>query len=141
MVLKLRYPPPDNWKDAKCKDTPLSQEYDPFFGIEYDVNGFPVDEEEAKSHAVAFCNGDYDGVTCPVRHECLLFALTNNAKEGVWGGTTEVTRKAIRKKFPALKNGKPRKEWKWTTQESALEGLSKKKIEEELTLEILAEEG
>lgn len=135
MVLKLRYPPPDDWQNAKCKNTPLSGTYDPFFGVEHDIDGNALDEDEAKDHAVAFCNGDYDGITCPIRHGCLLFALTNNAKEGVWGGTTEITRKAIRKKFPALKSGKPRDEWRWMTQDSALEGLSKKKIADELQME------
>jgi WhiB family redox-sensing transcriptional regulator len=33
---------------------------------------------------------------CPVRQECLECALTYR-EEGVWGGTTEIERKALRK--------------------------------------------
>lgn len=140
MVLKLRYPPPENWKNAKCKDVPLSSVYDPFFGVEYDEEGTELEEEESKIHAIDFCNGNYDNNICPIRHECLLFALTNNAKEGVWGGTTEVTRKAIRKKYPALKSGKPNGNWQWMSQTTALEGLNQKQVTEELNQEILNEE-
>lgn len=131
MVVKLRYSPPGNWQKAKCKDVPLSAKYDPFFGIEQDT-----EEDEAKVHAVDFCNGDYDGVTCPIRHECLLFALTNNEKEGVWGGTNEVTRKAIRKKYPARRDGKPNQEWKWYSENEILAGLNRKEIEAELRQEL-----
>lgn len=60
--------------------------------------------------ALEFCNAP---VTCPIREECLLFALVNNCKEGVFGGTSEIDRKAIRKRWP-LKSGRvPRPEWRW----------------------------
>ncbi len=108
MVIKLRLTPPGNWEHAKCKDIPLSNTYDPFFGME---TGY--EEDEAQDHAISFCNGDYDYSPCPIRDSCLLFALTNNEKEGVWGGTSPVTRKAIRKKYPANRNGKSNKDWKW----------------------------
>ena len=134
MVVKLRYLPPGNWQNAKCKNLPLSSKYDPFFGMEEDT-----EEDEAKAHAVDFCNGAADGIVCPIRHECLLFALTNNEKEGVWGGTTEVTRKAIRKKFPARRDGKPNLSWKWYTEENALEGLRKSDIQAELQRERILE--
>jgi WhiB family redox-sensing transcriptional regulator len=132
LVVKLRYPPPGNWEKAKCKDVPLSSDYDPFFGIEADA-----DEDLAKSQAVAFCNGDYDGNVCPIRHQCLLFALTNNEKIGVWGGTTEITRKGIRKKFPARRDGKPNPEWKWHQENEILQGLNRKEIEKEVQRELL----
>lgn len=128
MVIRLRYNPPDGWDDAKCKNIPLSRTYDPFFGVEYDADGNEIEEEEAKSHAIEFCNGEADDNICPIRHECLLFALTNNAKEGVWGGTDEITRKAIRRKFPPLRNGKPRDEWEWKTKEEWLENLQKERL-------------
>ena len=38
--------------------------------------------------------------TCPVQDECLKYALDNpeDSKWGIWGGTTEKQRRAIRKK-------------------------------------------
>jgi WhiB family transcriptional regulator, redox-sensing transcriptional regulator len=35
---------------------------------------------------------------CPVRQECLTFALETGQDFGVWGGTTEIERRAIRRK-------------------------------------------
>src|SRR6185437_3760568 len=111
MVLHLRQNPPD-WSKAKCKNVPLSRDYDPFF------------DEEDNIPALEFCNGSADNVVCPIRHECLIFALTNNCKEGVWGGTSETTRKAIRKRFPPEK-GEARPEWEWTSEQDALQNLRK----------------
>ncbi len=34
---------------------------------------------------------------CPVRVDCLEFALVSNQDEGVWGGTTEGERRALRR--------------------------------------------
>jgi WhiB family transcriptional regulator, redox-sensing transcriptional regulator len=127
MVLRLRHPPPDDWNDAKCKWPlfPLSRDYDPFF----------EEEDEDKQDALDFCNGNADGVVCPIRHDCLIFALTNNCKDGIWGGTNEVTRKAIRKRYPPKKHGVPREEWAWTTERDSLKGLSREQILVELDVE------
>lgn len=119
MVLKLRYPAPNGWARAKCYDYYLTHTDDPFFS----------EEESEKQEALDFCNGVADGITCPVRNECLLFALTNNEKEGVWGGTSEITRKAIRKKYPPLKGGKPRDEWTWQSEKDALKGLDREQLQ------------
>jgi WhiB family redox-sensing transcriptional regulator len=35
---------------------------------------------------------------CPVRLECLEYALKNNMDHGVWGGTSERERRRIRRK-------------------------------------------
>jgi hypothetical protein len=108
MVLRLRIPPPD-WKQAKCYGKVSSYDNDPWF----------EDMEEAQ----VFCNGDVDGHPCPIRDECLVFALTNNLKEGVWGGTSEVTRRVIRKRWP-IQGSVPRPEWRYMSHEQALAGTS-----------------
>lgn len=114
MVLKLRYDAPQGWADAKCQDYCLTHSDDPFF----------AEDEHEKQHAVDFCNGTADGIVCPIRQKCLLFALVNNEKDGVWGGAREITRKAIRRKYPPLKGGKARDEWyEWKTESEWLSGL------------------
>jgi hypothetical protein len=109
VVLKPRVGAPGDWAVIKCEGMLAGMDYDPFFD--------DMDE------AVDFCNGAWDGRVCPIRHACLIFALTNNQKEGVWGGTTELTRRAIRKRWP-LKGREPRPEWEWMTEDEAIEGVS-----------------
>lgn len=107
MVVHLRIDAPD-WRKAKCRGTVADNEYDPFF---HDM-----------PEALDFCNGAADGQVCPIRHECMLFALTNNERFGVWGGTSELTRRALRKRWP-LRGKEPRPEWHWMTEDDALDGL------------------
>jgi hypothetical protein len=114
----LRIPPPDNWKNAKCAGFKSTEDSDPFF------------DEEDNTDALDFCNGISDGKQCPIRHECLIFALVNNERFGVFGGMSETGRKALRKKWP-LKGRDAREEWEWQTEEQALAGLDKRKLMQE----------
>lgn len=36
------------------------------------------------------------GGGCPVRAHCLAYALTNNERHGIWGGTSERQRRRMR---------------------------------------------
>jgi hypothetical protein len=118
MVMRLRVPAPWHKRPLKCADVQVSRDYDPFFGVE------GGEETGDLSPAVEFCNGTADGVVCALRDECLIFALTNNEKTGVWGGTTPATRKAIRKQWP-LRSGKtPRPEWAWMSEADAMAMLT-----------------
>lgn len=45
---------------------------------------------ESHRHAIDICN------TCPVRDDCLEFALTNNERYGIWGGYSERQRRRMR---------------------------------------------
>ena len=116
MVLRLRVPSPQNWEHAKCLGIIATSEYDPFF--------------EDMPEAIDYCNGDSDGSPCPIRDECLLFALTNNLKEGVWGGTSELCRRAMRRRWP-LVGREPRDEWEWMTEAEAIDGLAESELIEE----------
>jgi WhiB family redox-sensing transcriptional regulator len=49
------------------------------------------------NEAKAICWGKYDGRPCPLLSQCLEFALVNNERFGVWGGTTPEERRGIRK--------------------------------------------
>jgi|SRR6185437_2113183 len=119
MVLRLREETPDLWSGAKCHSTSVTAEYDPFF------------DDEEMDEAVIFCNGTVDGKMCPLRDRCLKFALTNNERFGVWGGTSELTRKAIRKRMPS-RGGKPNPGWIWMDEDRALEGLDRTRLQKEL---------
>jgi WhiB family transcriptional regulator, redox-sensing transcriptional regulator len=51
-------------------------------------------------------NSDYGSarelcLTCPVRPECLEFALQDGSLHGLWGGTTETERRQIRRRRAA----------------------------------------
>lgn len=91
MVMHLRTPAPD-WgnKGARC--------------IGEDPEIWFEDEELA----LAICNTGSKELPgpCPVRHECLLFALINNNAHGVWGGLPEYDRKQLRKHVK-------KSEWAW----------------------------
>lgn len=126
MVLRLRVPAPGGWIQAKCRgqvrpDPSGGDPYDPFFMED------PDDEQEA----VDYCNGTIDGVQCPVRDACLSFALTNNERFGVWGGMTELGRKALRKKWPWRGGKTPRPEWTWMPTAGALALVSPEDLAEE----------
>lgn len=126
MVLRLRVEAPGGWRAAKCRGQvqrlPGDDDvYDPFFLED------AVDEQDA----VDFCNGTIDGVTCPVRDACLSFALTNNERFGVWGGMTELARKALRKKWPWRGGKLPRPEWRWMENAVALALVSPDELRED----------
>jgi WhiB family redox-sensing transcriptional regulator len=52
---------------------------------------FPLTDEDA-GPALAIC------ATCPVREECLEFALITRQDDGVWGGLTETQRRRLRRR-------------------------------------------
>jgi len=60
---------------------------------------FPVGEttEEAIANAKKICS------LCPVIDDCLEFALETNQRAGIWGGTAEEDRKALRRKWLAAR--------------------------------------
>lgn len=105
MVLRLRGSAP-NWEQANCLGTaPVrqpgeSEVYDAWF------------DEEDPGPAMGICNGDYGGHVCPIRNECLQFALFNNEKYGVWGGMSEPDRRVMRKIWRwNARLEEPREEW------------------------------
>lgn len=105
-----------NWTEAKCLSVDIRND-DIFFS----------DDETDQFEATEFCNGTVDGFKCPLRNQCLRFALDNSIEYGVYGGMTPLARKAVRKKMPPKKQ-KPNPGWRYMTQEEALSGLSDKEI-------------
>ena len=69
---------------------------DPALFFPVGSTGDPLVQAEA---AKQVCGG------CDVRVRCLQFALETNQDTGVWGGTTEEERKAVRRTW--LRSGRP----------------------------------
>lgn len=57
---------------------------------------FPTTEEEAAAPK-AIC------ATCPVRDECLEWALATRQNDGVWGGLTDAERRRLRRRRQAAR--------------------------------------
>ncbi len=73
----------DEWRHrAACRDS----DADLFFPA--GETGAALDQAEA---ARAVC------ARCPVRPECLAFALQTNQEAGIWGGATEAERRRLRR--------------------------------------------
>lgn len=68
-------------KDAACRDV--------------DPDIFFVYIEAGK----AFCNGGGNSAPCPVRDECLEYAVTANERYGVWGGLDEMERRSLKREM------------------------------------------
>ncbi|MFD7612012.1 WhiB family transcriptional regulator [Streptomyces sp. NPDC059828] len=80
----------ENWRhDAAC----LDEDPDLFFPI---GNSGPalLQAEEAKT----VCRG------CPVREECLAWAMEYGQDSGVWGGLTEDERRALKRRMARQKS-------------------------------------
>jgi WhiB family redox-sensing transcriptional regulator len=73
----------DEWRlEASCRST------DPDLFFPVGTTGDAISQIEA---AKAVCR------TCPVRLQCLEFALATNQDSGVWGAASEEERRALRK--------------------------------------------
>ena len=76
----------------------LFQTSSPFDGTQLCVDSnpdifFPEEyEEKDVAQAKTICSD------CWVKDKCLSFALNTNEKEGVWGGTTPIERRRIRRR-------------------------------------------
>ncbi|WP_422070955.1 WhiB family transcriptional regulator [Streptomyces lasalocidi] len=53
-------------------------------------------EGAAQNRAKALCTG------CPVRTECLAYALDHRIEHGIWGGMTERERRALLRRRPLV---------------------------------------
>ncbi len=87
-----RYADPSGWAALGA-----CQHSDPelFFPI---TSGGPAARQEAK--AKALCG------RCPVRGECLDFALRSGQDFGIWGGTSERERRLMRRRMLARRAGR-----------------------------------
>ena len=78
----------DDWDigwqyDAACR----GEDSDLFFAPNYFERKEEKEAREDKARAIC--------ARCPVREECLDYALRNREPHGIWGGLNEIERKAI----------------------------------------------
>jgi WhiB family redox-sensing transcriptional regulator len=79
---------PRCWRDrAACRDV-VTADYDPFF----------ADTAELQVEAIAIC------ATCPVRDDCLTFAVRTGQHYGIWGGQPQ---QLVRRLIAADRAGRP----------------------------------
>lgn len=75
----------DDWRDlAECLNSP----YDMFF----------PEKGQSTKEAKKICS------TCMVREECLQWALDNDERFGIWGGTSQQERKRIKRQQSRMQN-------------------------------------
>jgi WhiB family redox-sensing transcriptional regulator len=90
----------DEWKvRAACREAPDKSVFFPERATE-------VATQNLVKQAKAICK------RCPVRRECLDYALEHYEKHGVWGGTTERERRKLekpQKPDPRYAHGTPEK--------------------------------
>ena len=72
------------WRYAACVDE------DPELFFPVGMSGPAAQEQQARAREV--CR------RCPVRDECLEYALSTGVGHGVWGGTGEEERRALRRR-------------------------------------------
>jgi WhiB family transcriptional regulator, redox-sensing transcriptional regulator len=78
-----------SWRDrAACRDV-VSADYDPFF----------AESKDLQLQAIIICR------TCPVREDCLTFAVRTGQQYGIWGGQPE---RVVRRLIAADRAGRPR---------------------------------
>ncbi len=111
MVQILRVNAPD-WAKGNCHGPKLNKAETPdgvypaeiFFD---DIGTTPQEREEYTEAALRYCNGDgKNRPVCPIRQECLFFALKNNEQWGIWGGMIDQDRTNMRRFLPERK-------WQW----------------------------
>jgi WhiB family redox-sensing transcriptional regulator len=77
-----------SWRDLAACLNVVSADYDPFF----------ADAAELRAEAIAIC------ATCPVRDDCLTFAVRTGQQYGIWGGQPE---RIVRRLIAADRAGRP----------------------------------
>lgn len=61
-----------------------------------DQDGLPMTPQTMAEISKDFCHGRSHGPECPVRTECLEWAMENRQRFGVWGGLSEPERSKLR---------------------------------------------
>jgi WhiB family redox-sensing transcriptional regulator len=82
------------WDDIRWRDDAACRNTNPDLFFPVGSTGEAVEETTA---AIALCR------RCPVREECLEFAMVTNQRDGIWGGMSEEDRRRMRSAWVAAR--------------------------------------
>ena len=85
---------PSTWDDATWRDDAACKHADPGLFFPTATTGDAIEDTEA---ALAMCR------RCPVREQCLEFAMVTNQRDGIWGATSEEDRRRMRSAWVAAR--------------------------------------
>lgn len=91
MAITFRRPTRD---DTRWRDAAACRTADPDLFFPTGVTGDAIEDTQA---AIALCR------RCPVREQCLEFAMVTNQRDGIWGGTSEEDRRRMRSAWLAAR--------------------------------------
>jgi WhiB family redox-sensing transcriptional regulator len=99
MTLRLarprRFRSPDDgaWRlQAACRDSVQDPTGDVFFAPDGDRREYLNAQAAREARALAVC------ARCPVTEPCLAFALATGQQNGVWGGASQATLRALQRR-------------------------------------------
>ena len=85
---------PSTWDDANWRDNAACRHADPELFFPVGTTGDAIDDTEA---AIGLCR------RCPVRAQCLEFAMVTNQRDGIWGAMSEEDRRRMRSAWVAAR--------------------------------------
>jgi WhiB family redox-sensing transcriptional regulator len=96
------YHSPVPHRDTRWQEHAACQEHDPILFSPPDTPNHRSGTLQGRANTIiakSVCNGDpAHGIAgCPVRTECLEYALRHNVADGIWGGLTYPERKEHRR--------------------------------------------
>ena len=85
---------PSTWDDYRWREDAACRNTNPdlFFPV-----GSTAEAVEETQAAIALCR------RCPVRAQCLEFAMVTNQRDGIWGATSEDDRRRMRSAWVAAR--------------------------------------
>ena len=100
----MQVEPEHSWRyEAKCMDIDTEIFYPP-----RDRKLYKPIADQAK--AVCFGTGDHDP-ECPVRHQCLWYAISMDDTHGIWGGLSHRERSHLKRTHARSKSRIPLKQY------------------------------
>ena len=85
---------PSTWDDSRWRDDAACRDTDPELFFPVGSTGDAIEETRV---AIALCQ------RCPVREQCLEFAMVTNQRDGIWGGASEEDRRRMRSAWVAAR--------------------------------------